>query len=839
VSAEPLQMLPAHLQRRIDPNAPSARAGNYVVYWMRIAARADENPALDVALVAAKALGLPVFVYHALSQRYRYASDRIHMFALQGARDVQAALSKRGIGYAFHLQTPDDDKSHLETIARQAALIVADYMPVQPLLRWTEAIAQLAPVWNVDASLIAPIWQFSKSVDRAFEFRKMATPIWDGLVTRPYQEQEPPCDGPFVPPLPFVSIDLQRADLAALTAHCAIDHSIAPVAHTVGGSVAAKQRWASFAAQKLARYHKDRNDPLRDGHSRMSAYLHFGHISPFQIARDCAAAGNEGSQKYLDELLVWRELAWHFCWHHRQAFADLDGVFSLVPSWARQTLAQREADSRTVLYFWDQLARAQTADALWNACQTSLLVHGELHNNVRMTWGKAFLQWTPNAKAALGLMIDLNHRYALDGRDPSSYAGMLWCLGGLDRPFEPPQPITGAVRSRDLAHHAHRMNVQEFSQRMAAPTIPTPLRVAVIGAGIAGAAAARTLQDAGHCVTVFDKGRGVGGRLATRRGDNDATFDHGAQYFTVKDERFANVCRALWQEGIVAKWSPAVASIGKREQALHRKSQGTTTEQNASEPAARLVAVPGMSALVQRLLRNLDVRMEIEIAPLSVNRLANGKRTLHDIHGTAVGDFDTVVVTAPAPQAMRLIASAAPELAAVANRASYFPCIAVFASFAQALATSSDALFINQNSPLSWAARNSSKPGRPQTESWVLHASATWSQSHLEQDPSALQSELLSALFTALAIPSVAPISAAAHRWRYALVKDAINQDCLFDSDIGIAMAGDWCLGGRIEKAYLSGIAAAGRINGFATQQNASSFSPYKTLLKRAQIQLL
>ena len=150
------------------------------------------------------------------------------------------------------------------------------------------------------------------------------------------------------------------------------------------------------------------------------------------IAREASESRTQGADKFLDELLIWRELAYAFCFY-RQDHESL----SAVPAWARDTLDEHKRDPRPALHSWETLARGRTGDKLWDAAQRSLLMHGELHNNVRMTWGKALLNWTPDAQSALAMMIDLNHRYALDGRDPASYGGILWCLGQFDRPFPP------------------------------------------------------------------------------------------------------------------------------------------------------------------------------------------------------------------------------------------------------------------------------------------------------------------------------------------------------------------------------------------------------------------
>ena len=295
-------LLPPHLQERLEPNAPAPRDGDFVIYWMRIAARATENPALDVALTAAAALGKPVFVYHALSERYRYASDRLHTFILEGAREVQRACAARDLGYAFHLERAGDREPVLRALAKRAALVVTDFMPVQPLLRWDAELAKEAPLWRVDASCVVPVWTLGKSVDRAFDFRALVEPMWKQRLSSPWTEVAPR-GAAWLPELPFAPLDLQSGSIAELVASCDIDHGVAPVHHTPGGTTAGLARWRRFRDGKLARYDSDRNDPVLEGTSRISAYLHFGHLSPFLVARETAStlspalspAGERGS----------------------------------------------------------------------------------------------------------------------------------------------------------------------------------------------------------------------------------------------------------------------------------------------------------------------------------------------------------------------------------------------------------------------------------------------------------------------------------------------------------------------------------------------------------------
>lgn len=799
--------LPPHLSERVEPGAPAPRAGRYVVCWPRISARATENPALDVALTMATALRVPCFVYHALSERYRYASDRLHTFILEGARDLQRDLRARGIGAVFHLEREGHRQPHLLELSKDAALVVTDFMPVQPMLRWDEAVAAVAPLWRVDASCLAPVWSHREVHERAFTFRRAAQPRWSTRVPAAWVDVEPP-QPPFVPDVP--SLDLQGADLPALVASCAIDHGIGPVHDTRGGADAGLARWTRYLETTLHRYADDRNDPLREANSRISAYLHFGHLSPFRVAREADAHRTDGAAKFLDELLTFRELAWHFCLHHPE-----HETVAALPPWARQTLHQHERDGREFLPSWGQLARARTGHALWDACQRSLLTHGELHNSVRMTWGKALIPWTRTAAEALSTLIDLNHRFALDGRDPASYGGILWCLGALDRPFSPETKYFGAVRPRDLDAHAKRLDVAEYERRVHRPARGQPLAVAIVGGGVAGASCGRALMDAGHAVTVFDKGRGPGGRLSTRR-EGERHFDHGAPCFTVSDERFAIWARSWWQERVVAEWKPRLVTLGTP------PSREVLDVHAPGAPLVRLVAAPGMSTLLERMLEGLDVRFGEKVEGLA----RRGERFgLLGEGGAPMGEYDAVVVAVPGPQVAALVDPLDFALASRVREARYAPTWAAMLAFDAPLSLDFDAAHVGVG-PLGFLSREASKPDRREGERWVLHASEAFSEAHLEASPEVVLPQLVEAFFATTGATRVEPSFAKAHRWRYALVTKALGVDCVVHDSGRVVVCGDFCLGPRVEQAFLSGAAAAGRLNAIPPSQVVEPVSP-------------
>ncbi|MFT4623307.1 MAG: photolyase PhrII [Myxococcota bacterium] len=777
--------LPEHLDERTTRLGALRADGEHVVYWMRTAVRGHENPALDVAIAVSNATGRPLLVYHAVSERYPFASDRHHTFLLEGARDVAEELAGRGIAYALHVERDGHRGPHLRALADRAALVVTEDMPVAPLAGWTRALAACAPVWLVDTACVVPMPLVGRAYDRAYAFQRATAPLRAGRVERPWIDLAPQVE-PSAVRLPFTPVDMATLDIPALVAACAIDHSVGPVPHTRGGSAAGYARWAAFKQRGLGSYSARRNnaaDPY--GVSRMSAYLHMGFVSPLRLAREVASTGGAGAAKYLDELLVWREVAYAFC-----RFAPAHDTVAALPGWARATLALHATDPRPALPDWETLARGRTGDPLWDAAQRSLRVHGELHNNVRMTWGKALVQWTPDAGTALRQLIDLNHRYALDGRDPASYGGLLWCLGGFDRPFSPAQPILGEVRPRPTEAHARRLDLGAYRAHVGRPLRKDPPRTLVIGAGISGAACARALTEHGYPVVVVDKARGPGGRMATRRSES-GPFDHGAQYVTARDPAFHHRMEAWAAQGVVAPWPARFVTV-----------DGGEVVPNAPD-TPRWVGTPSMSAVVKHLLTEVDVRTGVRVAQL-----------WHDAgwhvraEAAELGPFDAVVVSVPAPQAVALL-DAAPELRAVAARVGVAPCHAVMVTLDAPAPVGWDAAKVRGDGPLAWVARDSSKPGRPPGERWVLHASPSWSTGHLE-DPAEDVAAALVAAFRALT-GAPAPRSAVAHRWRYAQVTEpaALGWD-----PRGLVLCGDGVGGGKVEAAWRSGVAAAGRLMG-------------------------
>ncbi len=801
--------LPAFLQERIIwlgdkllrdrllvAGGTADQRGEFVCYWMHHAVRGHENPALDVAIHHATMLKMPLLVYHAICEEYPYASDRHHAFMLQGARDVQRELADLGVRYVFHLQRESHRGPHLRELAKRAAVLVTESMPVEPIVGWIERIqsACSTPIAVVDCACIVPLTLTNKGYTRAYEFRDATKSILEQRLAHPYPHQPVTCE-PYYGPLPFYPLNLQDADLRELIGKCKIDHTVGPVIDSPGGSRAGYVRWEIFKSDALRRYAKRRNNAAdQNGVSRLSAYLHFGMTSPFRIAREAA---EHQADKFLDELLVWRELAFHFCFHQQQ---PLDSI-ERIPEWARRSLELHRSDLREQNYSWESLARGKTCSSLWNACQRSLLKHGELHNNLRMTWGKAMLSWTDSAERALHMMIDLNHRYALDGRDPSSYGGLLWCMGQFDRPFEPEIPVFGHVRPRSLIEHEKRIDMGKYVSLVDRSIAVERTRVAVVGAGIAGLVAARTLSDHGLDVHVFDKSRGIGGRMATRRIDDVIRFDHGAQYFTARDERFTRQVHSWIHDGIVAPWHGRVVQLNKGEVVAEKSS------------TSRYVATPGMSSLGRHLAIGLNVTCETLVKELRPTDDKYGERWhLLDESESDLGGFDYVIVNAPPAQSLPLLRPHSP-LAMNIEPVTMSPCWSLMIQVETIAAIPFDAAFVDDSS-LAWICRNDTKPGRAKCDPacWVLHASAKWSTDHLESSAEDVTVHLQQAFAECIGVGIAKLRCLAVHQWRYAIPATTLDRDCIWDPATKLGACGDWCGGPRVEGAYLSGAAIAGSL---------------------------
>lgn len=422
---------------------PANNNGKYVLYWMQMFKRAEHNHALRFAIQEANERRLPLVVYEGLKYYYPWASDRIHTFILEGVREKRAAFEKLGIRYIFYLQK--DENSPRQTVAKlakDAALLVTDDFPCFIIPAHNEALAGRAeiPVFAVDSNGVIPMSRFEKEEYAAYTIRpKIKKMLADYL--KPFAEEK------IIIRADDLKIDcpdtqINEGNIARLVSECAIDHSVKPSHFYHGGTANGRQRLKKFVAEILSNYDEARNKPEKDGSSRLSAYLHFGFLSPLEIAlavKD-ADAPQASKDAYLEELIVRRELSYNFTRFN----ADYDSLRSL-PAWVHKTMREHADDHRAPVYSLEQLEAGKTYDELWNAAQREMVETGEMHNYVRMLWGKNVIGWTRSYEEAFAILEHLNNKYCLDGRNPNSYAGILWCFGKHDRPWME-RPVFGTIR---------------------------------------------------------------------------------------------------------------------------------------------------------------------------------------------------------------------------------------------------------------------------------------------------------------------------------------------------------------------------------------------------------
>lgn len=312
--------------------------------------------------------------------------------------------------------------------------------------------------------------------------------------------------------------------------------------------------------------------------------------------------------------------------------------------------------------------------------------------------------------------------------------------------------------------------------------------IAIIGAGLAGLSAAASLSAAEQMVTLFDGGMRIGGRLGT---EYDA--DLGAQYFTVRDSAFHHATRDWQSQGYITEWLPRIFHY-THEQGL----------QPSTDTIMRQVGTPSMQALAEHLA------LDYHIHPLTIQRLQRtetGQWLLMAAHDQTFGPFDQVII-ATAPADASALLEVAPQLQSSVKQVSMLPCWSMAVYFSAPLPTEVDACFVRTGG-LDWIARNNSKPNRPATEVWVLQSTADWAQAHTDTDPQQVARELLTAMGKVLDLPMLSPTATHTHFWPAAKSADVLQWGALAAPELGLYVCGDWCMGGRVENAWLSGRQAA------------------------------
>ena len=434
--------------------------GRCVVYRMRRAQRALDNPALETAVGAANLLEQPVVVFFGLLARHPTANLRHYTFMIEGLAKVAEKLTQRKIGFTIRIC---DGASSDEEFARfcvevSPSLVICDEDPARRDSKWNREsmLYPSTPLWSVDADVIVPSKLIDKEQFAARTIRprikrlmeKFLKPIGNHSARVPWKNDRR---------IKSLSVSLELID------GLRIDRSVSPVSAFRGGTDHAQAALRRFIGKRLSNYASDRNHPELDGTSQLSPYLHFGQIGPHTVALAIsdAQAPARDRDAFLEEMIVRRELAVNFVRYNRR----FKTVASIEP-WASLTLEQHANDERKYVYSEKQLANSETHDPLWNAAQRQMVNSGWMHGYLRMYWAKKILEWSPAADEAYDICVRLNDRYELDGRDPNGYAGIAWAVGGKhDRAWGPERAVYGKIRYMSFASTSSKFNSRAYIEK--------------------------------------------------------------------------------------------------------------------------------------------------------------------------------------------------------------------------------------------------------------------------------------------------------------------------------------------------------------------------------------
>ncbi len=437
-------------------------AGKCVVYWMQRAQRGVDNHAVNVAVAVANELALPLVVYFAGISNFPHANLRHYVFLQQGLPDIEEDLGRRNISFVMRRAPHESHERLLADV--HAAICIGDENPMREPERWRRDLSGKLriPFWTVDTDVVIPSKLMGKAQYGAYIIRPRLYKLLPEYLV-PYDN--PHAQHAWRRPKGFHA-DSLTDDMTQGWKD--LDRSVAPVEGWQGGTHAGLKKLRHFTEKVLEHYETTRNKPEMAGSSEMSPYLHYGHVGPQTIALAVEAAASrnpklkKAQESYLNELIVWRELAINFVKYQPDVYDSCE----CAENWARETIAEHARDERDHLYTLAQLERAETYDELWNAAQIQMVEHGWMHNMMRMYWGKKILEWTPDVKTAVQYAIHLNDKYFLDGRDPNGYSGIAWSMvGKFDRPWFD-RPIFGKIRYMSGASTGKKFDSKRYIRQM-------------------------------------------------------------------------------------------------------------------------------------------------------------------------------------------------------------------------------------------------------------------------------------------------------------------------------------------------------------------------------------
>ncbi|MBA61857.1 MAG: deoxyribodipyrimidine photolyase [Planctomycetaceae bacterium] len=474
---------------RLLNKKPLNSDASYVLYWMVANRRLAYNYSLDRAVEYAMRLNKPLLVVEPLAKSYRWSSPRLHHFVMEGMEQNLSASGKMPLTYYPFVESDQYPQSDmLRSFSADACVVVTDDFPCFFIPKLLKSLGRTVPCQAeaIDSNGVLPMRAESRLFTTAYSFRRhcqKVLPMWLQQSPSPNPTQDTK-----LPHLQDLDENLTSkwpsAELLLVGEKGNWMQSVStnlqtPVTKLTGGRRAALECWRLFKNRGLSGYDVLRNQVDQKATSCLSPYLHFGHISTHEIVKEIfdhqeqtpdylnlskVDGRREGWWKmsaaveaFLDQLIIWREIGFNRCANDPNFKS-----FNTLPQWSLITLNEHRNDFRPYLYSLEDFEDSLTHDSLWNAAQNQLKMEGVIHNYLRMLWGKKILHWSESPEQALDIMIELNNKYALDGRNPNSYSGIFWCLGRFDRAWGPERPIFGKVRYMTSENTARKYNVKSY-----------------------------------------------------------------------------------------------------------------------------------------------------------------------------------------------------------------------------------------------------------------------------------------------------------------------------------------------------------------------------------------
>ena len=440
--------------RLIALNDKTIQKGKYVLYWMQASQRTEYNHALEYAIEESNSNNQPLITVFCLLDDYPRANISHFRFMLEGLSEVNQSLKERGIGFSV---LREDPTKAIPALSKDASLVVVDRDYQRTQRQWRQKVAASidCPLIQVESNVIIPIQVVSQKEEySAGTIRPKMNRVMSEYLIPVRKRRVKNADEGYGPE----GLDLTVID--DILSRLRIENNVLQDNRYRGGTSSAKKLLRKFIQNDLDVFETLRNDPGFDRLSNMSPYLHFGQISPLEIALEVMRTSSPGRESYLEELIVRRELAMNFVFFNK----NYDNI-ECLPNWAKDTLDLHALDPREYDYSLSALERADTHDPYWNAAQREMMNFGKMHGYMRMYWGKKIIEWTDSPEDAYSACVTLNDKYELDGRDPNGYAGIAWCFGKHDRAWKE-REIFGKVRYMNANGLRRKFHIDEYVQRI-------------------------------------------------------------------------------------------------------------------------------------------------------------------------------------------------------------------------------------------------------------------------------------------------------------------------------------------------------------------------------------